>query len=81
LWLWGANGCFGRSLEKEVVNVLVNKETFVHKTISEPDIDVVELGNVFQIAECHFFANFPNGGLAVTLTRSYMTLRKGPLAI
>lgn len=59
----------------------MNEETFVHKAISEPDIDMIKLCDVFEVSKPHLFPNFTNRGLTVPLPWAHVALGEGPLTI
>lgn len=81
LGFWRTNRGFGWRLKEEVVDVFVDEEALVDKAITEPDIDVVELCDIAQIREPHFFPNLANCRLTIPLPRAYVPLGEGPFSV
>ncbi len=63
------------------MNILVNEFAFVDVTITEPDVDGIEPGDVTENFEAEFFPDFTHRALAIALTITDMALGKSPFAV
>jgi hypothetical protein len=81
LRFWRADNCLRRYFEQKIMDVLVHQFSFVHKTITKPNINCVQPAYGTQTGQIHLFPNLTNRCIFIRLVLADMTFRKCPLPI